>query len=622
MKTSAISQRVADFLKQHPPFDFMNEEDLLALAGGGRVKFHESGEFVIWQGKAPAQHVFVIQQGTVTILEESGNGERLCDIRSRGDLLGVERFFGCEAWPHSAKTSSDVILYALDARQFEPLLEKYPRGKRYLEVHAAVDSARDVSAGVPIRSSLAVGFTGPEPLTCLLGDEIREVARRMSSRDAPAIAVVDRRGAVTGIVTARQLCGHVATGDISPSAPIESLNNGVPATVSPGLPASEYALAMIRSTHGALAITEDGSTRGGLLGLLFPRDLDQFFGDNPVELIRRVAVASGVDELRLLHLRFRAVFATLLTGPETVSWLGPLAGEFNTVMLRRLLEVDRAAGRLAGIKHCWLFYGAGGRGELLAPVAPRVGLIYEDGGGEAKTVQESLAALCGRIHDGFVSCGYSPRTARDGAGNTACASLTGWREWFTGWIHDPVLKRLYDHRPCFDLRVAAGNPDLLESLSDFVIQEIQAREGFVHLLAHDSLANVPPLTFYRGLVVEEGGGLTGELHISRNAIRPLVDVGRALGLAAGRPFNSSSSERFAAAGIAGTGHQGLLEDSTEALQVALFYQAREAARRFSDGAILDPATLSRYDQQLLKRSFRTILRLLEFGAAEFSLENL
>jgi CBS domain-containing protein len=37
--TAAISYRVADFLKQHPPFHVMQEEDLLKLARQGRVKF-------------------------------------------------------------------------------------------------------------------------------------------------------------------------------------------------------------------------------------------------------------------------------------------------------------------------------------------------------------------------------------------------------------------------------------------------------------------------------------------------------------------------------------------------------------------------------------------------------
>ena len=50
MKSSSIRFRVADFLKQHAPFDVVSEQDLLDLAMGGRVKFHESDEIIFQQG--------------------------------------------------------------------------------------------------------------------------------------------------------------------------------------------------------------------------------------------------------------------------------------------------------------------------------------------------------------------------------------------------------------------------------------------------------------------------------------------------------------------------------------------------------------------------------------------
>ena len=55
MDTAEISYRVADFLKKHPPFHAIDEADLLALAGRGRVRFHEADEYVLWQGE-PHSH--------------------------------------------------------------------------------------------------------------------------------------------------------------------------------------------------------------------------------------------------------------------------------------------------------------------------------------------------------------------------------------------------------------------------------------------------------------------------------------------------------------------------------------------------------------------------------------
>ncbi len=115
METSAISYRVADFLKQHPPFQAMEEGDLLELAARGRVKFHEPNEYILWQGEPHRHQIFIIQQGTVSLWDEAAEQAELRDVRGAGDMLGIERFNGAEACVHSARSSSDVLIYAFPA---------------------------------------------------------------------------------------------------------------------------------------------------------------------------------------------------------------------------------------------------------------------------------------------------------------------------------------------------------------------------------------------------------------------------------------------------------------------------------------------------------------------------
>ncbi|HYV62060.1 MAG TPA: cyclic nucleotide-binding domain-containing protein [Bryobacteraceae bacterium] len=126
MQTAAIPYRVADFLKQHPPFQFMAEPDLIALAARGRVKFHEPEEYICWQSSPHTPFIYVIQQGSVSLWDESANPPVLRDIRGAGDIIGIERFNGSPASLHSAKAASEVVLYALQAADFEPLLARDP----------------------------------------------------------------------------------------------------------------------------------------------------------------------------------------------------------------------------------------------------------------------------------------------------------------------------------------------------------------------------------------------------------------------------------------------------------------------------------------------------------------
>ena len=70
----------------------MEESDLLDLAARGRVKFHEPNEYILWQGEPHRHQIFVIQQGTVSLWDETASQAELRDVRGAGDMLGVERF--------------------------------------------------------------------------------------------------------------------------------------------------------------------------------------------------------------------------------------------------------------------------------------------------------------------------------------------------------------------------------------------------------------------------------------------------------------------------------------------------------------------------------------------------
>jgi hypothetical protein len=70
MQTSTIRYRVADFLKEFPPFQLLAYEDLLELAAAGRVRFHADGEIIFDQATARKPYIWVIQQGSVRLYEE------------------------------------------------------------------------------------------------------------------------------------------------------------------------------------------------------------------------------------------------------------------------------------------------------------------------------------------------------------------------------------------------------------------------------------------------------------------------------------------------------------------------------------------------------------------------
>ena len=155
---------------------------------------------------------------------------------------------------------------------------------------------------------------------------------------------------------------------------------------------------------------------------------------------------------------------------------------------------------------------------------------------------------------------------------------------------------------------------------------MKKNEYFVPLLANDSMANLPPLTFFQGLVVQDDGERSDRFDLRRGALRPLADVGRVFTLERADSFQTATVARFEAAGVE-TGaaidsemdtdsglenaqQRGLFADAASTFRVALYHQARIGLRDGAGGWEI----VSKLEQQVLKNGFRTIMKLFQFTA--------
>ena len=181
METAEISYRVADFLKKYPPFNAVPDADLLAVAKNGRVRFYEPNEYILWQGEPHKPHVYVIQQGTVSLWDEAGGRSTLRDVRGAGDMLGIERYNGARSCLSSARSESDVVIYGFPAEAFDECILKYPHAVEYVAAEGRVtpDYQPTVASRRPHRVFLhdVIGLR-----------RCRRAGRRTVSRTLPALS--------------------------------------------------------------------------------------------------------------------------------------------------------------------------------------------------------------------------------------------------------------------------------------------------------------------------------------------------------------------------------------------------------------------------------------------------
>ena len=632
MQAASIGYRVADFLKQHPPFQFLDSDALLELAMSGRVKFHEGGERVYEQGRPRGRFVFVIQQGCVEILTQGHSGEELRDLRGEGDLLGLGAFLEEETHRHTARTAGDVLLYALPRDAFETLARGNGDVRRYLAAALSLGDGHAVAPGAAREAGLSPWIAalplrgGATPLvTCPPDLAVRDVARRMQRAGSSLGVVVDDQGRPLGCIRDADLRGRVATGELPLDAPARQLMTGLP-TAPPGQTAGEYLLTMLRERSDVLALTADGGAGSPVESLVVEQDAMLCGGNSPLPVRAAIERAPAPGELRELRERSEALLLEGLAGLAGLEWHRAVASELHRALLERSVALAEAALAEDGapapdLPHCWLLLGAAGRDELLTRFDLDVGLVYADPGAHDEAeAGEGFRRLGERVAAALAACGFERSDAVPGpAAPSRCLPLSGWGRRFEEIASDPITSGAWRALACFDLQPACGDRGLVETLRERIVASLAGNDNFVPLLANDSLAHLPPLTFFQGLVVDGEGVGHETLDLWRSALQPLVDMGRVLALERRDLDTTRTSSRLEGTLARHPEHAAVLREAGEAFRVALFHQARGGLRRGDDGSRIGPAELTRYDQQLLKAGFRSIAALLELTASHFGL---
>jgi CBS domain-containing protein len=605
VETAVISYRVADFLKRYPPFHAMEDADLLSLAARGRVRFHEPNEYILWQGEPHRSQVFVIQQGTVSLWDEADETAELRDVRGVGDMLGIERYCDAPSCLYSARSESDVVIYAFPATDFDQYVLKYAHAVQYIAAEGRVTPDYQPATGRrnPQETYLHA-VVGRRPLsTCRGHDSIAHVAQRFLDTHLQAIAVVDDDGRVRAVMTVDTVLSWVAAGGgAAQQQTIETLLKPSPTVMAPDASVTDGVLAMGGADVPALAITTDGTLDGRLQAIVTPADLALLFGEQPATLLRDIRLASRMQELRELNQRARALTLEYLTGAAAVEWLARLTHLIDAAIVRRILALV-GAEQPSG---CWCFAGSSGRGESLTKLSPHLLAVLPDG-------DDQVAArhTYQRVIEALQECDYLPRQL---AFDTAfyVASAHEWMARYRDWIRDPVMQEASRARTLFDLRPVHGRRSLWQQLDTTLVEQVN--RDFLHVLANDCLTSLPPLTFFQDAVVDSDGEHVSTFRLEHSALRPLVDVGRVFAMATGKVLGRSTVDRFATARALLPEHEKIFREAADTFRVVLWQQGRVGISLGTSGEDLPPALLSRHDRHVLKAGFRSILRLLEFTA--------
>jgi CBS domain-containing protein len=607
---------VLSFLRSHPPFDVLAEDDLAGVADAAEVEFFLAGATIYSQGAHPVEHLRVVRTGAVEIVLAG----HVLDVLGAGELFGHASMLSGLPPGFTARAEQDTLCYRIPQSVAARVLARpetvgfVARSLLTMNAKAPFALAPREAAPDPANQPVKALLRG-EPVICGPATPIREAAEAMTAAGASA-AVVDL-GDRLGILTDRDLRTRVVAGGLPYDAPVEAAMSAPAYTAREDALGGEILLEMLDRGIGHFPVL---SATKNVIGVVRAIDLHAPETLSSFRLRRAIARADSFAELGQEAAGLRSGVVALHDAQVGAVGVQLVYSVLLDALTRRTIELA-LADVPAPAQFSWLALGSQARREAL-PGSDLDSAVAWYGSVAEEDARPGLVALAGTITRQLAGYGLPVDThGATAADSVFVRAIESWQHVARERIADPTKEKalilvslLVDSRPVWGVHM--GN-----QLSD-VFLEARSRSDLLHLLGRLALAHRPPTGFRRALVLDHDGASRGELDIKRRGLLPIVDLARWAGIAAG-VTGASTSERLRAAADEGTlplTDARTLEDAYELFaELRLANQVAQLKAGSEPHDRLDTNQLSPLTRSHLKEAFRAVASVQRRVASQLGL---
>lgn len=639
--SNVIINRVAEFLRKHPPFSFLEEGDLLSIAQSVEISYLSKDEWLFHQGEAARPHFFILKEGQI-MLQEAGEIREYCDV---GDVFGILALLGKRPYVLDALAGENCLIYAIPVAIFEKLLEKNPKVSLYFAAGFAAGQVvfkADLEKGQEARMEFSrksedhslLIFSGQSAfrisknvLTCQPEHTIREAAQLMDERQVSSIIICNEQGYPLGIITDKDLRSKVLSKGISPDKSCSEIMSSPVITRKPDTAFADLYLSMIKNRLHHLILTEDGTSESPVSGILSDHDILLSMGNSPAVLIHALNNASTIEEMAQIRDRAETMLRYYLENEVAMDFVAGVMTEINDVIIQQAIAfgkkyLSKDYPEMEEVPFAFLSLGSEGREEQLLRTDQDNAILYGNVEADLKEkTQEYFQQLGSYVVEAMLSCGFSACPANIMASNADLVlSLSKWKAKFSEWVLHPSPEALLRSSIFFDFRVIAGNLALGDELSFHVFEEIKKKPVFLNFLAKNALQNPPPLGFFRNFLVEKSGEHRDQFDIKARAMMPLTDLARLLVLYHGVSGINNTFKRFEKLAEIEPNYRELFTQAAKAYEILMRMRAIEGLQNGNSGRYIAPEKLGKIQRQLLKNTFGPIGELQDIIQVRFQLD--
>jgi CBS domain-containing protein len=622
--SNIILEDVVSFLKAVPPFQFLCDSDLQAVARNLSMEFYPKDMVILRQDGPPSDALRIIKKGGVKIvLVSDEGGEAVIDYRGEGDTFGFLSMVGKDRVRTNVVAIDDTICYLLGQEMVLKLLDS---NLSFTEFFLQSHITRYLDKTYREMQDKSMFYGGSDRLlfTTQVGDmavknvvtteedtSIREAAQIMSEQCISSIVISDRNGLPTGMVTDRDLREKVVARGRSVEDPIKSIMSSSLIRVDARDYCFEAVLKMIKYNIHHILVIKDGQ----LTGVITNHDMMMLQGTSPLSLTKDIESQQTIDGLIPVSKKINGIVGLLLKEGAKASNITKIITEINDRLLRKVLECAERKHGKPPLAYCWIGFGSEGRKEQTFKTDQDNAIIFADPAteAEAEAAKKYFSAFAEFVRDSLLQCGFPPCPANYMASNPQwCQPLKVWKKYFSTWISTPTPEAVLNSVAFFDFRPMYGETSLADTLRDYLNTLLKDQKVFLGYLANMAIKNQPPVGFFKSFVVEKGGVHKDQLNLKIKGLAPLVDILRLFALEKGIR-ETSTMERIDTLRSMHSIVGEYADDFEQAFEFISLLRIHHQYEQISNGVapdnFINPNRLSNLEKRSIKGAFQLITKI-------------
>lgn len=629
---NAIAQRIADFLKEHQPFNTLAYDELVKIALEIKVLNLEKGKSLFQINDKLHDSFYVVAAGTISLTVVSDAEETLLNKCQSGDIFGLRPFFAKNNYMMTAKAREESIIYAIPIATFKPLLAKNTEVLDFLLESFASTSTVSKDSGNKISDTIRYSDNQSEiqyfqaleysknPITTNLQATIKEVAQLMTDNIMDNVLVTENNFPI-GIVTDKDFRSKIATGRFPILSSIDKIMASPVITVTENLSLAEAQLLMLKFNVSHLCVTYDGTDKSEVKGIISEHDLVVAQANNPGVLIKEIKRAQSSKDLKNVRDKLSELIQTSITKNIPISHISMISGEINFAIIKRAIELAILELGSPPARFAWLSIGSQGRKEQVLLTDQDSILIFEDVSADKyRDVKDYFIKLAKRTTATLEKVGYELCPFGHMASNMLwCKSLTDWSKQYSSWINTPGENTDEISSIFFDYDLAYGETQLEEALSETIFAPRKSNSLLYDYLGNDALKKPTPINFFKKFNIEEDGENKGKFDIKTRALMPLIDGARLLVLSQNIKGINNTYLRFKQLAIVEPKFAEIYRNCAEAFLVLSKFRTLEGLKNDNTGQFLNIDEMSKSDKEKLKNAFMPMKELEDLIKDKFQL---